>query len=214
MSKPDGTKYIKYPPEIEAWIAKGIAEDEALHGPFPERDVLSTPKNWPSRSETFVEKLTRRTRERAAEKLMRPDGTEPPRIAKSGGTVRGGLTVPILRAVVYVLFAWFLYRVEWTGLAITGTLIAVIWILDLVNRRESLIASLYLIGGVAAGMFVCFGTGFLIVTTFAPVGADHVGIGLEPWNLPGTLLGFAIWISFIVYGLRRTAPLSSQRRTR
>jgi hypothetical protein len=49
------------------------------------------------------------------------------------------------------------------------------------------------------GALVMWGTGFAIIAVFHPAGANWIGPGLEPWNLPGTLLGLTIWIGAMVY---------------
>jgi hypothetical protein len=59
-----------------------------------------------------------------------------------------------------------------------------------------------LLGG-GAGISVCFLVGFLIVR-FVGIPKDaYFGVGLEPWNLPGTILGAATWGAIIWYTIRR-----------
>lgn len=105
---------------------------------------------------------------------------------------------------ILALFVWFSYHLQWAGMVVTGTVLGIRLIADLVFGRVPLRESLFSVAGVIVGMTVCFGTGFFIVALFAPAGADYIGFGLEPWNIPGTVLGIAIWIGATVYGMRRT----------
>ena len=63
----------------------------------------------------------------------------------------------------------------------------------------------YLIRGVVggtAGAAVCFGIGFLIVKLVGIPAGAYWGVGLELWNLPGTLLGATVWITIMIRSLR------------
>jgi hypothetical protein len=51
---------------------------------------------------------------------------------------------------------------------------------------------LYGFVGGAAGATICFGIGYLIVKTVGIPAGAYFGVGLEPWNLPGTILGVAM----------------------
>lgn len=59
-----------------------------------------------------------------------------------------------------------------------------------------------LLGG-AAGISVCFLIGFLIVRFVGIPEGAYFGVGLEPWNLPGTILGAATWGAIIWYTLKK-----------
>jgi hypothetical protein len=54
------------------------------------------------------------------------------------------------------------------------------------------------LGGLV-GAFVCFGIGFLIAATIGVPHGAYIGVGIEPWNLPGTILGAAAWVAVIWY---------------
>ncbi len=60
-----------------------------------------------------------------------------------------------------------------------------------------------LLGG-AASAAVCFTVGYLLTvhTDLFPE-ATHFGVGLEPWNLPGTILGLATWGAVVWYTLKK-----------
>jgi hypothetical protein len=53
------------------------------------------------------------------------------------------------------------------------------------------------VAGLAAGT-VCFGISYILSVRFAPEGA-YFGIGFQPWNLPGTILGLATFVGLIVW---------------
>ncbi len=61
------------------------------------------------------------------------------------------------------------------------------------------------IGGIVAGV-VCFGTGFLIVTAIGVPEGSYFGVGIEPWNLPGTLLGAGVWFHMLALMRKRGVP--------
>lgn len=64
------------------------------------------------------------------------------------------------------------------------------------------LALLALLAG-AAGMTVCFAVGFFIVWLFgAPEGA-YVGIGFDPRNIPGTILGAGTWLGITYLAFRK-----------
>ena len=56
--------------------------------------------------------------------------------------------------------------------------------------------------GVAGGA-ICFGVGYLLVVVIGVPQAKYFGVGLEPWNLPGTILGAVTWGAFLWYGSKR-----------
>lgn len=66
-------------------------------------------------------------------------------------------------------------------------------------------ALLYGLLGGAAGGAVCFGIGYLILISVGIPEGAYFGVGVEPWNLPGTILGAATWIGIMVYTLRQKA---------
>jgi hypothetical protein len=45
--------------------------------------------------------------------------------------------------------------------------------------------------------------GYLIVVTVGIPEGEMFGLGPEPWNLPGTILGIAAWILIVRWQLRR-----------
>ena len=55
----------------------------------------------------------------------------------------------------------------------------------------------------AAGMIVCFAVGFLIVVVIGVPKADGFGVGLEPWNLPGTILGALTWLAVTYFAFKK-----------
>lgn len=58
------------------------------------------------------------------------------------------------------------------------------------------------IGGMAGGA-VCFTFGFLIVNLIGIPPGAYWGVGLEPWNLPGTVAGATVWLTIIIRRLRQ-----------
>jgi len=60
------------------------------------------------------------------------------------------------------------------------------------------------VAGVAAGV-VCFGLGYLVARAFGTPEGAYFGVGLEPWNLPGTILGLATFVGLIVYWAKKNA---------
>src|SRR5207249_3826953 len=61
------------------------------------------------------------------------------------------------------------------------------------------------LAGIVAGI-VCFGTGFLAVTVITVPAGSSFGVGVEPWNLPGTLLGLAVWFHMLALTRKRGIP--------
>jgi hypothetical protein len=58
------------------------------------------------------------------------------------------------------------------------------------------------IGG-GAGYLVCLGVGFLIAALVGVPDGAQIGPGLQPWNLPGTILGAMTWGAIMWYTLKK-----------
>jgi hypothetical protein len=100
---------------------------------------------------------------------------------------------------------WLLLQWHWILAPVTFFLVAPLGGRFIIGLFSGGVSNL-LYGGLAglAGSAVCFGVGFLIVVTVGiPEGASS-GAGVEPWNLPGTILGVAVWIAITVYALRKS----------
>jgi hypothetical protein len=61
------------------------------------------------------------------------------------------------------------------------------------------------LAGIVAGV-VCFGAGFLVVTAIGVPEGSSFGVGIEPWNIPGTLLGAAVWFHLLALTRTRGIP--------
>jgi hypothetical protein len=107
-----------------------------------------------------------------------------------------------LRMISGALFLWFLYRLQWTGIAVTGGFIAISLIYDLVRGRERLKPILIMLAGTAVAWVACLGIGYVLLEMFSPPGLQYIGIGTEPWNLPGTIVGVVVFIASAVIAER------------
>jgi hypothetical protein len=58
------------------------------------------------------------------------------------------------------------------------------------------------VAGIAAGVVV-FVVGILVAKTFGTPAGASFGVGFEPWNLPGTILGIATFVGLIVRRARK-----------
>jgi hypothetical protein len=63
--------------------------------------------------------------------------------------------------------------------------------------------TLYAVLAGAAGMIVCLGVGFLVVSLHGVPDGASFGVGLEPWNLPGTILGAGTWLGITYLSFRK-----------
>jgi hypothetical protein len=103
-----------------------------------------------------------------------------------------------LRVIAGVLFLWFTYHLQWTGMAVTGGFIAASLIYDLIRGRERLKPILIMLAGTAVAWIACLGIGYALLKIFSPPGLQYIGVGIEPWNLPGTIIGVVVFIASAV----------------
>jgi hypothetical protein len=118
--------------------------------------------------------------------------------------------VLLLGWAALVLFLWSAYQGNWTLALPLGALLVASLVYDLIAGRASLKVLAWAFGGGMVGLAVCFAMGFSIVAISHPPGAEYVGFGIEPWNIPGTLAAVAIWVAMAIVALRRK---SRGRRT-
>lgn len=58
------------------------------------------------------------------------------------------------------------------------------------------------LGGVIASI-ICYGIGYVMVILMGVPEGRYFGFGIEPWNLPGTILGLSAWGAIMFYRLRK-----------
>ena len=68
--------------------------------------------------------------------------------------------------------------------------------------------------GAALGLILCWTTGFVLVALFNPPGVEYVGPGFDHWNLPGTLLGLAVWLGASFYWMKKRYTATQPQPTR
>jgi hypothetical protein len=64
--------------------------------------------------------------------------------------------------------------------------------------------------GMMLGALVCWATGFLLVRIIGASETVYIGPGFDRWNLPGTILGAAVWVSAIIWQRKRTRARRSR----
>ena len=114
----------------------------------------------------------------------------------------------LLRWVLLIAFVWTTYRLNWTAMLVIGAILLLLLVRDWITQPGLLKDAAYGLIGAILGAMICWTTGFAILSFRNYPEAEYVGPGLEPWNLPGTLLGMAAWIGITLFGLRKNRRTS------
>jgi hypothetical protein len=109
----------------------------------------------------------------------------------------------ILQLAAMVAFIWFAIHGPTAAVVVSGTVGAVLFIRDAIANRTQLKDCWPIIAGPVLGLIVCWGTGWFLVKLIGSSETVYVGPGFDGWNLPGTILGAAIWIGAEVWSARR-----------
>lgn len=109
----------------------------------------------------------------------------------------------ILESAAVLAFGWFAVHGPLAAMVISGTIAGALLAKDAIANPALMKTGWPIIAGGMFGITVCWGTGFLLVSIIGSSETVYVGPGLDRWNLPGTILGAAIWISATIWGVRR-----------
>ena len=109
----------------------------------------------------------------------------------------------LLRWAALIALLWFAVNGPFVGLIIAGTVCLVFLAKDAI-RQPDLIKTLWPgVLGAVLGLVLCWVVGFLLVKIVGSDKTVYVGPGFDRWNLPGTILGGAVWIAATVWSIQR-----------
>jgi hypothetical protein len=109
----------------------------------------------------------------------------------------------VMRLVAVVAFGWYALHGPMAAVIVSGTVAFVLVAKDAIATPDLIKEFWPSFLGLLVGATVCWMTGFLLVAIIGSSETVYVGPGLDRWNLPGTILGGAIWISATVWGVKR-----------